>query len=84
MNKSEIEMFVISKIREKRILFEFSQSYMAELLGVSSGFIGKVESPKYSTKYNLNHLFKLAIIFDCSPQEFLPNKEEMLNEFKKN
>lgn len=83
MSKSLIELFAINKIREKRIQFGFSQAYLAELLGVSSGFIGKVESHKYPTKYNLNHLFKLAILFNCSPQEFLPSMEEMINEFKK-
>ena len=70
MSKSLIEIFAINKIREKRIQLGLSQAYVAELLGVSAGFIGKAESHKYPTKYNLNHLYKLAIIFDCSPQDF--------------
>jgi hypothetical protein len=32
----------------------------------------KFESPKKAAKYNLNHINKLAKIFNCSPQDFLP------------
>ncbi|MCX6148313.1 MAG: helix-turn-helix transcriptional regulator [Candidatus Kapabacteria bacterium] len=71
--KTKIEIFVIDKAKEKRTEKKYSQVELAELLGVSSGFIGKVESPKYPTKYNLNHINKLAIIFNCSPKEFLPS-----------
>ena len=51
-----------------------SQSELAFRLGVSEGFIGQVESAKYSAKYNLNHVDKLAEIFKCSPQDFMPSR----------
>lgn len=44
------------------------------MLDVSFGFIGNIENPKYSAKYNLNHINKLAFIFECSPKDFLPLK----------
>lgn len=72
--KSDIESYVINKVREKRIAASLSQSELAGELGVSNGFIGQVESPKHSAKYNLNHINKLASIFKCSPKEFLPDK----------
>jgi len=69
---TEIEQFVINTAREKRMQKSISQSELAHLLDVSPGFIGKVESSNYSSKYNLNHINRLADIFKCSPRNFLP------------
>ena len=71
--KSEIELFVINKVRELREQANFSQSRLALELGVSDGFIGQVESTKFASKYNLDHIDKLAVIFKCSPKDFLPD-----------
>lgn len=43
-------------------------------IGVSKGFIGMAESPKSPSKYNLNHLNKIAKFLGCSPRDFLPEK----------
>ncbi|WP_254780143.1 helix-turn-helix domain-containing protein [Mucilaginibacter sp. NFR10] len=51
-----------------------SQSELAVRLDVSNGFIGQAESSRSPTKYNLNHLNQLAIIFDCSIKDFIPEK----------
>lgn len=70
--KSEIELFVISKVKALREKANFSQSELAVLLNVSNGFIGQVESSNHPSKYNLDHIDKLAVIFNCSPKDFLP------------
>ena len=72
-SKSELELFVISKARALREEANLSQSELAFRLGVSNGFIGQVESIKSQSKYNLNHINRLAIIFNCSPKDFLPD-----------
>lgn len=72
--RTQIEQYVINTVRKKRLLKELSQIDLAHLLNVSPGFIGKVESTKYESKYNLNHINKLAKIFNCSPKSFLPQK----------
>jgi len=72
--KSDIELFVISKAKEKREKAGLSQAELAFKLDVSLGFVGQAESPNHKSKYNLNHINKLAEIFSCSPQEFLPVK----------
>jgi len=72
--KTEIEAYVINKVKEKRIERNLSQSELAVELNVSNGFIGQAESSKSPTKYNLNHINSLAIIFKCSVQEFLPKE----------
>ena len=73
-NKSDIEAYVIKKVKEKRESLNITQSELALELDVSDGFIGQVESSKSPSKYNLNHLNKLAIIFKCSVKDFMPDK----------
>lgn len=70
--KSEIELFVISKAKALREQANLSQSELAFKLDVSNGFVGQVESPNSPSKYNLDHIDKLAVIFNCSPKDFLP------------
>lgn len=72
--KSDIEAYVIGKVKEKREQANLSQSELALRLDVSNGFIGQAESSNSPTKYNLNHLNKLAIIFNCSIKDFMPDK----------
>ena len=72
--KSDIELFVINKVKEKREQAKLSQSELAFRLDVSNGFIGQAESSKHPSKYNLNHLNRLAVIFDCSIKDFMPDK----------
>ncbi|KIC89843.1 helix-turn-helix domain-containing protein [Flavihumibacter sp. ZG627] len=74
MAKSKIDIYVIDLVKEKRIEKNLSQADLAYELEVSVGFIGMVESPNYSTHYNLKHLNDLAKILKCSPQDFLPKK----------
>jgi transcriptional regulator with XRE-family HTH domain len=77
MSRTKIEDYVIDIVKEKRLTFGYSQAQLAELMEISSGFIGKAESPKQNAKYNLNHINKLATIFNCSPQDFLPTKPKI-------
>ena len=72
--KSKIDQFVINKVRDLRTEKNISQADLANELGMSVGFIGKVESLKYPSHYNLKHLNQLAKILECSPQDFLPKK----------
>ena len=67
-----IDQYVIDKVREKRLEHRISQLELANELGLSVGFIGKIESDKYLSHYNIKHLNKLAIILKCSPRDFLP------------
>jgi len=72
--KSEIELYAINKARALREQANITQSELAFRLGVSNGFVGQVESSKSPSKYSLNHIDKLAEIFEVSPQDFIPNK----------
>lgn len=72
--KTKIELFISSKVKEFRLKNNMSQAELAHKLNLSSGFIGKVESTKSKSKYNLNHLNSLAKIFNCSIKDFFPDK----------
>ncbi|MCA6439837.1 MAG: helix-turn-helix transcriptional regulator [Sediminibacterium sp.] len=72
--KTAIELFVIQQVRQKRIFLNYSQEDVASFIDKTRGFIGQVESPNHPAKYNLNHLNKIAKEFNCSIQEFFPDK----------
>lgn len=71
---SKIEQYAIDKVREKRIAAGLSQEMLSLKMELNSKFVGNVESVKRTTKYNLNHLNKIAQILDCSVWEFIPEK----------
>ena len=72
--KTTPDLFVINKVKEFRTQRRMSQAVLAIKLEVSHAFIGAVENPKQRAKYNLSHINKLAIIFNCSPRDFLPEE----------
>ena len=72
-NKSEIELYVINKVKEMRVEIGLSQAELAHKLDVSVGFIGHVESPRHRAKYNLNHINSLAKIFNRAFSDFFPS-----------
>ncbi|MFI5195468.1 MAG: helix-turn-helix domain-containing protein, partial [Chitinophagales bacterium] len=73
VGKTKFEIAVIEKVTEMRRQKGFSQEYIAAILNTTKGFIGQVESQNHPSKYNLNHLNKLAYEMGCSPKEFMPN-----------
>ena len=72
MKKTAIELFVIEVENAKRKKAGMTQAELAFELGVSLGFLGKVENIHTSSKFNLKHIDRLAEIFRCSPKDFLP------------
>lgn len=71
---SEIDLFVINKARELRVLRQLSQVDLSISLGMSEGAVGKIENPKLRDKYNIRHINLLAKALNCSPQDLLPGK----------
>jgi transcriptional regulator with XRE-family HTH domain len=62
-----MELYAINRAKTLREQANLSQSELA------FKFVGQVESMKSASKYNLNHIDKLSVIFNCSPKEFLPD-----------
>ena len=69
---SDIEQYVIDKVKEIRVAKGISQRELAYMMDLSQGFVAKVENPKLRAKYNINHIYKLALIFKCTLADILP------------
>ncbi|HVZ25370.1 MAG TPA: helix-turn-helix transcriptional regulator [Sediminibacterium sp.] len=74
IKKSDIDWFIVNRVREIRLEKGLTQTDLAVHLGLSVGFIGHIESPNFIAKYNTVHLNTLARLFKCSPRDFLPEK----------
>lgn len=72
--KSEIEQFVIDKVKEIRVSKGISQAKLAHLIDLSVGFIGNVENPKHVAKWNLNHINRISKELDVPFKDFFPEK----------
>jgi transcriptional regulator with XRE-family HTH domain len=72
--KSKFEIEVIDKVKELRLKKKLTQDDIAMFLNASRGFIGQIESQDSASKYNLNHLNKLAQEMGCSPKDSIPEK----------
>ena len=71
---TEIEQYVIDKVKEIRTSKGISQAKLAHLIELSVGFIGNVENPKHIAKYNLNHLNRISKELDVYFRDFSPEK----------
>lgn len=69
-----IEQYIIEKIKAMRKEHGLSQLELSQKLEMSDSFISHVEAPSKRAKYNINHLNKIAEIFNCSPKDFWPEK----------
>lgn len=70
--KTKFEVAIVNRVREMRLKRGLSQYDISVILETSSSFIGQVEVAHHPSKYNLNHLNKLSLAWECSPKDFLP------------
>lgn len=71
--KSDIDLYVADRVKHFRKAQKLSLKKLGEILNVSQAFLGQIEDPKHRARYNVMHLNQLAIIFRCSPKDFLPD-----------
>ncbi len=72
---SELDFYLIEKVRELRKKENISQVQLAQKIGVSEGFIGHVENPKQNHKYNIRMLNRIANALKIkSYSDFFPDK----------
>jgi putative transcriptional regulator len=57
LKNTDIQNQVIQTVKKLRIEQGISQSSLSNILGVSDGQIGNIESPKYQHKYTLKQLY---------------------------
>jgi len=71
---TDIEQYVIDKVKEIRTSKGISQAKLAHLIELSVGFIGNVENPRHIAKYNLNHLNRISKELGVPFKDFFPEK----------
>ena len=71
---TEIEQYIIDKVKQMRIDRDLTQAELSLQLDMNDSFVSHVESKSKRAKYNVNHLNMIAKVFECSPKDFLPEK----------
>ena len=72
IKNTEIELYVINKVKEYRIAAKMSQRKLCMELRLSPTYVFYAESPKYTAKYNLNHINEIAKYFDVPIASLFP------------
>ena len=68
--KSKIDLFVIIRIKERRMQKNISQRGLAAILNCSPSFIGQVESEKFDVKYSVHQVSSLLNSLNVPLQSF--------------
>lgn len=67
--KSEYQLEIIFKIRQEREARGLGQKNIADILGISEGHIGNIESHKFPHKYTLKQLDTLCKYFKIPTEQ---------------
>ena len=70
--KTEIQLYVINKVKELRKAANLSQEKLSLELKLDSSFVGHAERLKREEKYNLNHINEIAKYFDVPIASLFP------------
>ena len=79
MAKTDFQNEVINRIRQLRIERDVSQVGLANIIDVSNGQIGNIESPKFQHKYTLKHLSIIAKTFNVTIPYLLTGYNETID-----
>ncbi|MBC5862839.1 helix-turn-helix domain-containing protein [Flavobacterium turcicum] len=71
---TDIEKYLIKKVKELREKKGLSQVSLSLALGKSTTFISDIEAPSKKAKYNVKHLNDISRILECSPKDFWPEQ----------
>ena len=72
ITKTEIELYIIDKVRELRLANKVGQKKLSLELKPSVSYVGRAEKLYTSTKYNFNHLNEIARYFNVPYSYFFP------------
>ena len=75
LNKFEIshlDYLIIVNVKQLRLDRGLSQVKLTQKMGLSEGFVGKVEMYTERAKYSIRHIYLLASALNCNIQDILP------------
>jgi predicted transcriptional regulator len=70
--KTKLDLYIIDKVREKRIEKGLSLENFGYAVNLSQSFCAHCENFRLDKKYNINHVHTFARFFGCSLYDFLP------------
>jgi putative transcriptional regulator len=74
MSKSDYQLSIILRIKREREVRGLGQKNIADILKISLGQVGNIESPKYPHKYTLRQLDTLCKHFKMPTEQlFIPD-----------
>lgn len=74
---SEIQEQVIQTIKRLRTERGISQLALSNILGISDGQVGNIESPKYQHKYTLKQLYDFCSFVQYPFENLFLSKDEL-------
>ncbi len=78
--KSKYQEKVINKLRKLRMDNNISQAQLSDILSISPGLVGNIESYKYSHKYTLKQIKMICDYFNCSVDNIFFDDDEQIND----
>lgn len=88
IKKTELQLQIINRIKSIRLCNNISQRQLADMLDISYGEVGNIESVKYKNKYTLKQLVTISkilnipistLFFGESEKEKMHNFQELLD-----
>ena len=77
--KTEYQLHIINRLRDLRQKRNLSQAQVATSLGISTGQMGNIETPKASHKYTIGQIYTICNDFKISVADiFLSDEEKKL------
>ncbi len=80
MKKSEYQLEIIFKIKQEREARGLGQKNIADILGISEGHIGNIESHKFPHKYTLKQLDTLCKYFKMPTEQLFISDDAYMHE----
>lgn len=79
MGKTEFQQVIITKLRKLREEKGYSQQNVANILGLSNGQVGNIESIKQAHKYTLSQIKTLCKEFNVNLENIFLEEEDYKN-----
>jgi transcriptional regulator with XRE-family HTH domain len=77
--KTEYQILIILKLKKIREEKHFSQKDVAEILGISNGQMGNIESSRFLNKYTLRQIYILCQTFKIRIEQIFLEDEDFNN-----
>lgn len=74
--KTRYQIRVIGRVKKLRLAKQVTQKNLADILGMSTGHIGNIESEKFANKYTLPQLQTIANHFGVKLETLFMNYNE--------